>query len=136
LFALPSIAALIVSPIIAFLVGGTAIVPFNNSPRINSVLNAGGAANPFLWIPGLLLGLLVNWFVLRRTACRVRLVGIACMAYGIFAPLHSYRYQWSGTCSPFDGVMNEFSFEDARRCGGNGTILSAIDFTLPLLINS
>jgi hypothetical protein len=36
------------------------------------------------------------------------------------------------TCSPFDGVMNEFFFEDARRCGGNSTILSAMGFTLPL----
>jgi hypothetical protein len=54
------------------------------------------------------------------------------MAYGIFASLHYYRYQWSGTGSPFDGVMNEFFFEDARSCGGNSTILSARGFTLPL----
>jgi hypothetical protein len=56
------------------------------------------------------------------------------VAYGIFASLHYYyyRYQWSGTGSPFDGVMNEFFFEDARCRGGNSTILSARGFTLPL----
>ncbi|HXP44750.1 MAG TPA: hypothetical protein VN833_31160, partial [Candidatus Acidoferrales bacterium] len=29
----------------------------------------------------------------------------------------------SGTGSPFDGVMNEFFFEDARSCGGIRTFV-------------
>jgi hypothetical protein len=131
-FALHSFAALIVSPIIVFIVAIAAAVIFNNSPRINSTFNVGGVVSPFVWLPGLLLGLFMNWIALKRTAYWVWIVGVAWMVCGILASLHYYQYQWQGTCPPLEGVMNEFFFVDARRCGGTGTILNSIDFTWPM----
>src|ERR1700678_3032170 len=82
-FFLHTLVAMIAGPIASVVLLVAAIFLFNNSSRINSIVNAGGALNPFQWGPGLVLGLLVNWFVQRRTACWVWLVGIAWMAFGV-----------------------------------------------------
>lgn len=86
-----------------------------------------------MWIPGLLWVLLVNCFVpqaysLRGLARGDSLDGIRHLRIARLLP----PVPGSGTGLPFDGVMNEFFFEDARSCGGNSTILSAGGFTLPL----
>lgn len=129
-FALHSFAALIVSPMITFVAVATAVVLFNNSSHVNSVLNAGGPANPLLWVPGLLLGLLVNRLVLKRAACWVWLAGTGWMACGIFAALGSYRSQYAGVCSPLDNIGNEFFSMSSGICGNGIHVMS---FTLPLL---
>ncbi len=128
-FALHSFAALIVSPIITFAAVVTAVRLFDNSSRVNSVFNAGGGANPLFWVLGLLMGLLVNRFVLRLTACWVWLVGTGWMACGIFAALGSYRSQYEGICSPLDNIKNEFFSMSSGICG-NG--IHVMWFTLPL----
>ena len=128
-FVLHSFAALIVSPVIALIALGTAILLFNNSSQVNSVLNAGGPANPILWVPGLLLGLLVNRLVLKPTACWVWLAGTGWMVCGIFAALANYRSQYAGICSPLSNISNEFFSMRSGICGNGIHVMS---FTLPL----
>src|SRR5215813_3489617 len=90
-FVLHSFAALIVAPVIVFVLEITAILIFNNSSEINSVLNAWGVGNPFLWIPGLLLGLIVNRFFLNRAASWVWLAGMAWIVCGVLLALRNYN---------------------------------------------
>jgi carbon starvation protein CstA len=128
-FFLHTVVAMIVSPMIVFVVLiFLAVSSYNNSSHINLVLNAGGVANPLLWGPGLILGLLVNRFVLRRTACWVWLVGMAWMAFGTLESLSTYRARFLGICSPFDRIASGF-FSYRAYCGDAG---NATYFTLPM----
>jgi len=123
---------MVISPAAALLLDLVVVVLFNNSRGINSVLNAGGAANPFLWGPGLMLGLLVNRFTLKSTACWVWLAGMVWMVAGIFAALYSYHPRFAGICSPLDSITNGFFFSVPKQpyCG-DATNLGL--FTLPAL---
>jgi uncharacterized membrane protein HdeD (DUF308 family) len=100
--------------------------------EINAALNAGGAANPWLWGPGLILGLLVNRFALKSTACWVWLVGMVWMVSGIFAALSFYHARFAGICSPLDSITNGFFFYVPKQpnCGDHGNLML---FTLPTL---
>lgn len=125
-------AAMIVSPAIVFVSVLTAVAFFHNSRGINSALNAGGALTPFFWVPGLIMGLLVNRFSLRRTACWVWLAGMGWMAYGIVVALYSYHAQFAGVCSPLDSITSSFfsSVPKNPYCGDRGNLAR---FTLPTL---
>jgi len=131
-FLLHAAVAMVISPIAAMVVGLGAVIVFNNSPGINSVLNAGGASNPLLWGPGLILGLLVNRFTLKSTACWVWLAGMVWIACGIFAALSSYHARFAGICSPLDSITNGFFFSVPKQsyCGDHGNLML---FTLPTL---
>src|SRR6202030_2450236 len=94
-FLLHALVAMVISPILVFVELLSAVVIFNNSPGIESAFNLGGVANPLLWGPGLILGLLVNRFALRSTACWVWLVGTVWIAYGIVAYLYAYHDRFS-----------------------------------------
>jgi hypothetical protein len=107
-FLLHASVAMVISPIVVFVEGLSAVILFNNSHGINSVLNAGGAANPALWGPGLILGLLVNRFALKSTACWVWLAGMVWMACGLFASLYTHHARFAGVCSPFDSIRYGF----------------------------
>ena len=127
-FLLHAFVALIVGPMIVFVVLLAAVVLFDNSHAINPVLKAGGVLNPLLWGPGLILGLLVNRFVLKSTACWVWLVGMAWIVCGILAAFFSYHTRFSGICSPFENVMTGFFSFDSNYCGGGEKVMR---FTLP-----
>ena len=131
-FLLHSSVAMIICPVVVFVSIMTAVALFNNSRGINSVLNAGGALNPLLWGPGLIMGLLVNRFALRRAACWVWLAGMAWMAFGIFAALHYYQERFAGICSPLDSITSGFFFSVPNNpyCGDAGNLMH---FTLPTL---
>lgn len=131
-FLLHAALAMVISPIAALVVGLGAVIVFNNSHGINSLLNAGGAANPFLWTPGLILGLLVNRIRLNSTACWVWLVGMVWMAIGIFSALLYYHSRFAGICSPLDSITNGFLFSVPRQpyCGDRENLIL---FTLPTL---
>jgi hypothetical protein len=128
-FALHAAAAVIVSPIIVIVEILGAVILFHNSRGVNSIANVGGVTNPISWIPGLLLGLLLNRIALRRTACWVWVVGIAWLACGIIESLYNYHARFAGICSPFDNVVAEFFSMSGGYCG-NGINISA--FTWPL----
>ena len=128
-FALHAFAAVVVSPIATVVALFAAVLTFHNSSGINSVLNAWGVANPYMWGLGLVLGMLLNRIALRRTACYVWLVGVAWMAFGIVVSLYSYSVRWLGICSPFDTIMRGFfSVGSNIYCGDQANIMS---FTLP-----
>lgn len=131
-FLLHASAAMIISPVIVFASILTVVGLFNNSRGINSALNAGDALSPFLWGPGLVMGLLVNRFALRRTACWVWLAGIVWLACGILVALHFYRARFAGICSPLDSITNGFFFSVTRHsvCGDGANLMR---FTLPTL---
>jgi hypothetical protein len=129
-FLLHASVAMVISPIVVFVVVLSAVLIFNNSRGIDSVLNAGGAANPLLWVPGLMLGLLVNRFVLKSTACWVWLAGVVWMAYGMFASLHAYHARFSGICSPLDNIRGGFFSFASNYCGGGENVFL---FTVPTL---
>jgi hypothetical protein len=129
-FLLHASLAMVISPIVVFVVFLSAVIIFNNSPRINSALGAGGVASPVLWGPGLILGLLVNRFALKSTACWVWLAGLAWMAYGIFASLHAYPARFLGICSPLDNIRCGFFSlgSNYAYCGGGEHVFR---FTVP-----
>jgi len=127
-FLLHASVAMVIGPMVAFVVVLSAVLIFNNSRGINSILNAGGAANPLLWGPGLILGLLVNRFALKSTACWVWLTGMGWMAYGIFTSLHAYHARFSGICSPLDNIRGGFFSFVSNYCGGGENVFL---FTVP-----
>lgn len=131
-FLLHASAAMIFSPLVVFAAILTAALLFRNSSIINSVLNAGGVLNPLLWGPGLIFGILLNRFVLRRTACWVWVAGMVWMACGICAALYSYHGRFAGICSPVDSITNGFFFSVPKQpyCGDHGNLML---FTLPTL---
>ncbi len=90
------------------------------------------AANPLLWGPGLILGLVVNRFTLKRIACWVWLAGVVWMVCGILAALFSYHARFAGVCSPLDSLTNGFFFSVPKQpyCGDHGNLMI---FTLPML---
>lgn len=122
--------AMIFSPLVVFVALLLAVLLFRNSVGINSILNAGGVLNPMLWGPGLIFGLLVNRFALRRTACWVWLAGMVWIAYGILAALYSYHVRFSGVCSPLENVKSGFFSFVSNYCGGGEKVMR---FTLPTL---
>lgn len=131
-FLLHATVAIVISPIGAMVVVLGAVILFNNSPEIHELLNAGGAANPLLWGPGLMLGLLVNRFTLKSAACWVWLAGMVWMGCGIFAALFSYRAHFAGICSPLDSIINGFFFSVPKQpyCGDHANLML---FTVPTL---
>jgi hypothetical protein len=129
-FLLHALVAMVISPIVVFVVILSAVIIFNNSPGITSALGAGGVASPVLSGPGLILGLLVNRFALKSTACWVWLAGMVWIACGIFAWLHGYHARFSGICSPLDSIKGGF-FSLASNyayCGGGENVFR---FTVP-----
>jgi len=122
-FLLHASVAMIIGPIVALMVGLGAVIVFNNSPGINSVLNAGGAANPLLWGPGLILGLLVNRFTLKSAACWVWLAGMVWIACGVFVSVFSYHARFAGICSPLDSIRNGFFPYGSSDCGDHENLM-------------
>jgi hypothetical protein len=129
-FLLHASVAMIISPIVVVVEILGAAVIFNNSRGIESILSVGGVANPVLWGPGLILGLLVNRFALKSTACWVWLAGMVWIACGIFASLHAYHARFSGICFPLDNIRGAFfSFgSNYAFCGGGENVFR---FTVP-----
>jgi len=94
---------------------------------INSVFNAAGVANPLLWGPGLILGLLVNRFAQKSTACWVWLAGVVWIVYGVLAALYSHHARFAGICSPLDSIRKGFFSLAAGYCGdGSNGALSTV----------
>lgn len=127
-FLLHASMAMVISPVAAMVVGLGAVIVFNNSPGINSVLSAGGVANPLLWGPGLILGLLANRLALKSTACWVWLVGMVWIACGVFASLYTYHARFAGICSPLDSIRNGFFSYASNYCGDDENVML---FTVP-----
>jgi hypothetical protein len=118
---------MIIAPIFAWMAGLGAVIVFNNSHRINSILNAGGAANPLLWGPGLILGLLVNRFAIKGTACWVWLAGMVWIATGVFTSLYTYP-RFIGICSPLESIRDGFFSNVSSYCGDRENLIL---FTVP-----
>jgi hypothetical protein len=130
-FLLHASVAMVISPIVAWVGVLGAVIIFNHSHGMNSVLNAGGAANPLLWWPGLILGLLVNRFALKSIACWVWLAGMVWIACGVFASLYTYHARFAGICSPLDSIRNGFfshGFYGSTYCGDHANLML---FTVP-----
>lgn len=130
-FLLHASVAMIICPIVVFMVVLSAVILFNNSHGINSALNAGGAANPFLWGPGLILGLLVNRFALNSTACWIWLAGMVWMACGLLAALYTYHTRFAGICSPLDSIWNGFFSYGSYGSAYCGDHQNLMFFTVP-----
>ena len=129
-FLLHALLAMVFSPIAASAVVLGAVIFFNNSHGINAVVNAGGAASPFLWGPGLILGLLANRLALRSTACWVWVAGAVWIACGVLASLYTYHARFAGICSPLDSIRNGFFSSVWSYCGD---VDNLVLFTVPTL---
>ena len=127
-FFLHASVAMVIGPIVVFVVGLSAAILFKNSRGINSVLNAGGAANPVLWGPGLILGLLVNRFALKSAACWVWVAGMVWIACGLFTSLYTYHARFAGICSPLDSIRYGFLSYGSSYCGDHKNLMF---FTVP-----
>ena len=130
-FLLHSSVAMVIGPIVVFVIGLSAFILFKTSGGIDPVLGAGGTANPVLWGPGLILGLLVNRFALKSTACWVWLAGMAWIACGLLASLYTYHAQFAGICSPLDSIRyGFFSYGSygSSYCGDHKNLML---FTVP-----
>ena len=123
--------AMVIGPIVAFVLCLSALFIFDNSRAINSVLDVGGPANPLLWGPGLILGLLVNRFALKSTACWVWLAGMVWIACGVSASLYTYHARFAGICSPLDSIRNGFFSYVSSYCGDgkNGMLFTVPTFS-------
>ena len=127
-FLIHALVAMVISPIVVVVVFLNIVIIFHNSPGIDSALGAEGVASPVLWGPGLMLGLLVNRFALKSTACWVWLAGMVWLAYGIFVWLNGYHARFSGICSPFDSIRGGFFSFSISFCGNGEKVFR---FTVP-----
>jgi len=131
-FLLHASVAMVIGPVAWMVFALGVVIVLGNSHEINALLNAGDLANPSVWGPGLILGLLVNRFTLSTVARWVWLAGMVWMACGIFGALLSYHARFAGICSPLDSVTNGFFsfFPKQPYCGDHGNLSL---FTLPAL---
>src|SRR5277367_4866619 len=123
-FILHASVAMVIGPIAWMVLFLDIVIVFRNSHEINAILNAGDLANPLVWGPGLMLGLIVNRFTLSTVARWVWLAGMVWIAFGIFAALLSYHARFAGICSPLDSVTNSFFsfFPKQPYCGDHGNL--------------
>jgi hypothetical protein len=129
-FALHAFAALILSSFVVFVIVGIAKGILGDGP-LKLIVERGGFANPLLWGPGFVLGLLVNRIALNRVACWVWPVGVAWLTYGVLDSMHGYDPHFYRGCSALENVVNAFFILNAYRCGGGSSTLEGVFFTMP-----
>ncbi len=133
--ALHGFAAMIASPVIVVLLVGIAKGILGNSP-LKFIVERGGFANPLVWGPGLVLGLVVNRRTRNPLACWVWLIAVAWLAYGILDSLRGYDPRFYQGCSARENVVNAFFVLNAYRCGGGSSTLEGLIFTTPAVCSA
>ena len=106
-------------------------------PSAKVVVETGGLLNPFVWVPGVLLGVLFSRVLsertARRAACWVWIVGGAWLAAAIWDSVRHYDARYYQGCSNFQNVVNAFFILDSSRCGGGERSLAGLFFTIPAI---
>jgi hypothetical protein len=133
-FALHTCLAMILGSILMVITG--AIVDYilgNSSPSLKSVVDRAGLLSPFLWVPGIVLGFLLNRRTSMRTACWVWIVGISWLGAGVWDSIHYYDPRYYQGCSILENLVNALFILNARRCGGGDSTLAGLFFTMPAI---
>jgi hypothetical protein len=113
------------------------VAPFlQDAPRLESVVDWGGFLNPIVWLPGILLGFLVNRFLNRlipgHFACWVWIIGGIWLTAAIGNSVRYYDARYAEGCSIAQRVVNDFLVLNSHRCGGGGeSTLAGLFFTMP-----
>ncbi len=127
-----SIVMVVVTLIVFFIHGIADGISGSREPSpLTSGFGRAGILSPFVWVPGLILGLFVNLIRLNHKACWVWLVGISWLAFGIgnfLLHFDARRYQG---CSTMEGVVNAFVALNVGKCGG--IIEAGSFFTVPAI---
>lgn len=90
-----------------------------------------GILSPFVWLPGLALGLSVNLVRLKRRACWVWIVGALWLGFGIGNFILHFDPSLYQGCSAMEGVGNAFFTLNPKRCGG--IVESGSFFSVPAI---
>lgn len=123
-----------IGPMVVVLASAIASYVFRNAPSsLKSAVEEMGLANPFIWIPAIALGFLVNRRTHMRMACWVWCFGVVWLAVGIWGSIRYYDGGSYGGCSALENVVNAFVVLNARRCGGGESTLQGLFFTMPAL---
>jgi len=77
------------------------------------------------------IGFLVNRVTLTRLACWVWLPGLVWLVFAIRDSVRDFDPRWYQGCSATQNVVNAFFVLDSHRCGGGGSTLAGVFFTLP-----
>jgi hypothetical protein len=101
-----------------------------------SVVERGGLLNPSVWVPGIVLGILVNRLLncrARYSACWIWIVGVLWLTGGIWDSVRHYDASSAQGCSVLQEVVNAFFILNARRCEGGESTLAGLFFTMPAI---
>lgn len=138
LFGLHTFVAMVIGTLLMIIAAGIAAPFFQDAPpRLKSWVEGGGLLNPFVWITGTVLGLLMNRFPNRRArsyaACWVWIVGMVWLSLAIWGSVRSYDARYAQGCSVLQDVVNAFFILNARRCEGGESTLAGLFFTIPAI---
>lgn len=137
LFVLHALVAMIIGSFLAVIAAVIVDSFLKGALRLSAVVDWGGFLNPFWWIPGIVLGLLVNQFLNRRTprraACWVWIAGALWLTAGIWDSVRYYDARYSQGCSVLQDVVNAFFILDSQRCRDGDSGLAGLFFTLPAM---
>jgi hypothetical protein len=127
-------AALVVGGITSVMLAGAAENFLENlPPRYQSLARPLNWYGPYVCAVGLCLGFIANRNMLKRVACWVWAVGVAWLAAGIWDSTRGYDPHFSQGCSAAENVVNAFFVLNGRKCGGGGSTLAGVFFTMPAL---
>jgi hypothetical protein len=82
---------------------------------------------------GLGIGFLSNLANRGQTACWVWVPGLLWLVFAIWESVRNYDPRWYQGCSATQNVVNAFFILNGRKCGGGGSTLAGVFFTLPAL---
>jgi hypothetical protein len=124
---------MIVVPLIVFFIRGIADgMSGHPAPSpLTSGFGRNGVLSPFVWVPGLVAGLLVNLIRIKRKACWVWLIGVVWLAFGVANFVLQFDPRLYQGCSAAEAVENAFFILNATKCGG--VIESGSFFSLPAI---
>jgi hypothetical protein len=133
-FTVHSFAALPVGGIVSVLLTGAVQTFLEDLPaRYRSLTHVIDWYGPYVCAVGVALGFVVNRRTLKRAACYVWIAGLTWLAVGIGTSVSNYDPRFYQGCSVLEIVTNSLFILNGRKCGGGGSTLAGVIFTMPAM---
>jgi hypothetical protein len=133
-FTIHSFGALAIGGIVSVLLTGAIQTFLEELPaRYRFVTHIFDWYGPYVCAVGFALGFVVNRRTLKRVACYVWSAGLTWLAVGIWSSVSNYDPRFYQGCSVLESVANSFIILNGRKCGGGGSTLAGVFFTMPAM---
>ena len=133
-FTVHSVVALPIGGIVSVVFTGAIQAVLETLPaRYGSLAHIIGWFGPYVCAVGVALGFLVNRRTLKWAACYVWIVGLAWLTLGMWTEVRHYDPGFYQNCSVLESLANSFFILNGRKCGGGGSTLAGVFFTMPAM---